>query len=513
MLAGLITQRSCGSNPTSANYRGNDISIGGKMGKFYITTPIYYVNDKPHIGTAYTTVIADIFARWYRLSGKEVFFLTGTDEHGGKIEKSARDKNKTPLELVNENSQKYKAVWEKLNISYDKFIRTTDPLHEAAVQKFIKKVWDDGDIYKGEYEGFYCLPDERYVTENELVDGKCPDCGREVQKIKEEAYFFKLSRYKDAIIQLIENGLIIPKKNANEILSRLKGELKDLDITRKSVSWGIKFPFDESHSVYVWFDALLNYLSALGWPDGKLFNEFWPADIHLVGKDIAWFHSVIWPAMLLSAGLEPPKRVMAHGWWTVDGKKMSKSTGNVVDPVEMAEKYGADAFRYFLIREKPTWDDGDFSESALKNRINGELMSDLSNLVARVLTIAEKFSGKIEGDKELEGFIDKNKLAESFDNCDLYSALNLVFDGIRKINKYINDREPWKLKDGELSNVLYNALEAIRITAIFLKPFMPSTAEKIGEKLNVKDQTILDADFKEFTSRVHRGENLFNRLV
>ena len=482
------------------------------MEKFYITTPIYYVNDKPHIGHAYTSIIADVFARWHRLNNEKVFFLTGTDEHGGKIEKAAAEKHKTPKELVDETSQKYKDTWAKLNVSYDKFIRTTDKDHEEAVKEFIKKVFEKGDIYKGEYEGFYCLPDERYITETELVDGKCPDCGRDVQKIKEEAYFFRLRKYKNDIIKLIEGGLIIPEKNAKEMLNRLKGELKDLDITRKSVSWGIKFPFDESHSVYVWFDALLNYLSALNWPDGKEFKEFWPADVHLVGKEIVWFHSVIWPAMLLSAGLPLPKNVLAHGWWTVDGKKMSKSLGNVIDPVEIADKYSADAFRYFLLREKPTWEDGDFSESALKERINGELMANLSNLVARVLTLAEKFNGKIEGKVELEGFIDKKEIIENFDKKDVYSALNLTFESIRKINKYVNDKEPWKLEGKELSNVLYNSLEAIRIASIFLKPFMPSTAEKIEKKLGVTPQLLSDAVFKEFSTKVERGENLFNKI-
>ncbi len=482
------------------------------MEKFYITTPIYYVNDKPHIGHAYTSIIADVFARWHRLNNEKVFFLTGTDEHGGKIEKAAAEKHKTPKELVDETSQKYKDTWAKLNVSYDKFIRTTDKDHEEAVKEFIKKVFEKGDIYKGEYEGFYCLPDERYITETELVDGKCPDCGRDVQKIKEEAYFFRLSKYKNDIIKLIEGGLIIPEKNAKEMLNRLKGELKDLDITRKSVSWGIKFPFDESHSVYVWFDALLNYLSALNWPDGKEFKEFWPADVHLVGKEIVWFHSVIWPAMLLSAGLPLPKNVLAHGWWTVDGKKMSKSLGNVIDPVEIADKYSADAFRYFLLREKPTWEDGDFSESALKERINGELMANLSNLVARVLTLAEKFNGKIEGKVELDGFIDKKEIIENFDKKDVYSALNLTFESIRKINKYVNDKEPWKLEGKELSNVLYNSLEAIRIASIFLKPFMPSTAEKIEKKLGVTPQLLSDAVFKEFSTKVERGENLFNKI-
>ena len=483
------------------------------MEKFYVTTPIYYVNDKPHIGHAYTTIIADVLARWHRLKNEKVFFLTGTDEHGGKIEKAAADKHKTPKELVDENSQRYKDSWEKLNISYDKFIRTTDEYHELAVKEFIKKVWDNGDIYKGEYEGFYCLPDERYITESELVNGKCPDCGRDVQKIKEEAYFFRLSKYKEQIVNLIENGLIIPERSANEILSRLKGELKDLDITRKSVSWGIKFPFDESHSIYVWFDALLNYLSALNWPDGSEFKEFWPADIHLVGKEIVWFHSVIWPAMLLSAGLPLPKNIMAHGWWTVEGRKMSKSIGNVVDPIEMADKYSADAFRYFLLREKPTWEDGDFSESALKGRINGELMADLSNLVARVLTIAERFEGKIEGNIEIADFIKKQEIIESFEKKDLYSALNLIFEGIRRINKYVNDKEPWKLQGKDLANVLYNSLEAIRISTIFLKPFMPSTAEKIEKKLGIKPQLLSDAVFREFTTKVERGENLFNKLI
>ncbi len=482
------------------------------MGKFYITTPIYYVNDRPHIGHAYTTIIADIFARWHRLLGDKVFFLTGTDEHGGKIEKSAAEKGKSPKELVDENSNKYKILWEKLDISYDKFIRTTDEYHEKTVKEFITKVWDNGDIYKGNYEGFYCLPDERYITETELVDGKCPDCGREVQRITEEAYFFKLSKYKKNIIDAISKGLIFPDKNANEILSRLKGELKDLDITRKSVSWGIEFPFDRKHSVYVWFDALLNYISALNWPDSKDFKEFWPADIHLVGKEIVWFHSVIWPAMLLSAGLKLPKRIVAHGWWTVEGKKMSKSLGNVIDPMDMAEKYGADAFRYFLVREKPIWEDGDFSEQALKNRINGELMAELSNLVARVLTLAERFDQQIDGKPEIEGFIDTGGISKAFDGYDLYTAINLIFKAIRNINKYVNEKEPWNLKGKELSNVLYNSIEAIRIISIFLKPFMPETAKKIEEKLFVKDQNINDTHFRKNVERVIRGSNLFNKI-
>ena len=482
------------------------------MGKFYITTPIYYVNDRPHIGHAYTTIIADIFARWHRLLGDKVFFLTGTDEHGGKIEKSAAEKGKSPKELVDENSNKYKILWEKLDISYDKFIRTTDEYHEKTVKEFITKVWDNGDIYKGNYEGFYCLPDERYITETELVDGKCPDCGREVQRITEEAYFFKLSKYKKNIIDAISKGLIFPDKNANEILSRLKGELKDLDITRKSVSWGIEFPFDRKHSVYVWFDALLNYISALNWPDSKDFKEFWPADIHLVGKEIVWFHSVIWPAMLLSVGLKLPKRIVAHGWWTVEGKKMSKSLGNVIDPMDMAEKYGADAFRYFLVREKPIWEDGDFSEQALKNRINGELMAELSNLVARVLTLAERFDQQIDGKPEIEGFIDTGGISKAFDGYDLYTAINLIFKAIRNINKYVNEKEPWNLKGKELSNVLYNSIEAIRIISIFLKPFMPETAKKIEEKLFVKDQNINDTHFRKNVERVIRGSNLFNKI-
>ena len=458
------------------------------MAKFYVTTPIYYVNDKPHIGHAYTTIIADIFARWHRIAGEDVFFLTGTDEHGGKIEKAAKDKGKSPQELVDEMSSKFVDAWKALNISYDSFIRTTDAHHEETVKAFVKKVWDKGDIYKGEYEGYYCLPDERYITESELVDGKCPDCGREVQKIKEEAYFFALSKYKKRIIELIDKGLIVPQKNANEIKNRLRGELKDLDISRKSVSWGIKFPMDETHSVYVWFDALVNYVSALSWPDGEAFKEFWPADIHLVGKEIVWFHSVIWPAMLLSAGLEVPKSVMAHGWWTVEGRKMSKSIGNVVDPVVVAKRYSADALRYFLIREKPTWDDGDFSETSLVGRINGELMADLSNLVARVLTMAEKFGGKLEGEAELSGFIDIGKLREDFDRKDLYSALNRIFESIKTVNKYVNDEKPWEKDGSKLGKTLYNSLEAIRITAVVLQPFMPETAEGIFEQLGLEPQ-------------------------
>lgn len=482
------------------------------MSKFYVTTPIYYVNDKPHIGTAYTTVVADVLARWHRLKGEEVFFLTGTDEHGIKIYKAAMAKGKTPKEFVDAVVPEFVSAWKSLDISYDKFIRTSDKDHEERVKKFIMKLWDNGDIYKGVYTGLYCVPDETFVSESEAKDGKCPSCGRPLEMVSEEAYFFRLSKYKDRVIELIKKGLVIPQEKANELLSRLQGDLKDLDVTRKSVKWGIEFPPDPSHTVYVWFDALLNYITALGWPEEDKFEKFWPADVHIVGKDIVWFHAVIWPAMLMAAGIEPPKAVLSHGWWTIDGRKMSKSLGNVVDPVELAKKYSADPVRYFMVREKTVWDDGNFSEKALKERINGELMADLSNLVARVVTLAEKTGNLRSGEVELEGFIDFGRFSSLMDSYNISSALEEILIGIRKVNKYFNDKKPWASTPESLSNTLYNALEALRMISILISPFMPSVSDEIDKQLGVGHGAIKDIGFKEFVGNPKRGKNIFDKL-
>lgn len=484
------------------------------MEKFYITTPIYYASGKPHIGHAFTTIIADVMARWNRLNDKDVFFLTGMDEHGGKIEKAAKDAGESPQEFVDGIAAEYIAAWKVLDISYDKFVRTTDKQHEEAVKSFITLVWDNEDIYKSKYEGWYCMPDETFVNENELVDGKCPVCGRPVQRVSEDAFFFSASRYRDDLLHVFEGdpGFVQPEARANEIKNFLNGGLKDLDITRKSVEWGIKFPYDPEQTIYVWFDALINYISALGWPEAGDFVKYWPADVHLVGKEITRFHATTWPAMLLSAGIDLPKKILSHGWWTVDGQKISKSLGNAIDPVELSKKYSADALRYFLVKEKPLWEDGDFSEKALVARINGELMADLSNLAARVLTLAEKFNGRIIGHPELDKHLDMTKIMGHFEKYDVYSALNETWSFIRAVNKYINDNAPWKLQGDDLSRVLYNALEALRIISILLYPFMPSTSKALAAQLGVEIGKVQDCKFGSFTGTVKRGDNLFNKL-
>ena len=481
--------------------------------KFYITTPIYYATNLPHIGTAYTTIVADILARWHRIKGEKVFFLTGMDEHGEKVEKTAKENGKTPKEFVDEIAEQFKFTWKKLNISYDDFIRTTEERHEKVVIEVIKKIAENGDIYKGEYEGWYCTPCESFWTEIQLKDGKCPQCEREVKMLKEESYFFRLSKYQEKLLRFYEENpeFLSPSFRAAEIINRVKGGLKDISITRTTVKWAIPFPLDNKHFIYVWVDALINYISALGLGSEK-FNEFWPADVHLIGKEINWFHSVIWPAMLMSAGFELPKKVFAHGWWTVEGKKMSKSLGNVINPVEIAEKYSADALRYFLVREMPLGDDGDFSEKSLIARINGELVADLGNLVYRVVTLAEKFDGKIEGEPELEKNLDLKKIDDLMEKFDLFNALNEIWKFVRAANKYINEKEVWKLKDKELANALYNLLEACRIIAILIYPFMPSTAEKINEQLGVKLGSLKDCKFKKFEGKVKKGEYLFKKV-
>ncbi len=485
------------------------------MEKFYVTTPIYYVTAKPHLGHAFATIVADILARWNRILGKEVFFLTGTDEHGTKIEKAAREAGKTPKEFVDEVANMYMGAWKALDISYDKFIRTTDEEHEKAVSEFVRLVWDNKDIYKGVYEGWYCVPDETFIADFEVKDGKCPECGRDVQRVKEDAYFFALSSYKEDLLRIFEENpdFVKPNSRLNEIVKILKGTLRDLDITRKSVTWGIPFEPDKEQTVYVWFDALINYISALGWPNGSKFTEFWPADVHIVGKEISRFHAVIWPAMLLSAGIDLPKTILVHGWWTVEGKKMGKSLGNAVNPIDLSKKYSVDALRYFLVKEKSIWEDGDFSESGLVSRINGELLADLGNLVARVLTLAEKFKGKIDGKAEIADNLNMSRIMELFDGYDINGALNEIWAFVRSINKYINDTEPWKLDGPRLGTVLNNSLEALRIISILLYPFMPSTSESMQAQLGIKLGTINDCKFGTFNGKVKRGKNLFDKIV
>lgn len=485
-----------------------------KNSKFYVTTPIYYPTANPHIGNAYTTVIADVLARWHRQKGENVFFLTGTDEHGQKLNDTAKAAGVSPKEYTDKLVEDFKRAWKKLDIQFDGFVRTTDKHHEETVKKIIAKIYENGDLYEGEYSGLYCTPCESYWTEKDLVDGKCPECKRTVKALKEKAYFFKLSKYEEKLLDWYDKNpkFLLPASKRKEILNRINEGLRDVSFTRSKFDWGVEFPIDKKYVIWVWADALTNYLSAINWPDGKEFKEFWPADVHLVGKDILWFHSVIWPAILLSAGIEPAKTVFAHGWWTANGRKISKSLGNAVDPIEISEKYSVDAFRYFLVREMPLGDDGDFSEKALIARINGELVSDLGNLVSRVLTLAEKFDGKIEGKPELDKYLDVKKIDDFITNVDTFNAIEEIWKFIRHSNKYINENEPWKLHGKELANVLYNLLESCRIISILVSPFLPSTAQKINEQLGVKAGTLKDCKFGEFRGKPKKGAHLFVKV-
>jgi methionyl-tRNA synthetase len=483
------------------------------LGKYYITTPIYYVSDKPHIGSSYTSIAADIIARWHRLKGDEVFFLTGTDEHGEKVAKAAAKAGENPKEFVDRISKTYASAWKVLNLSYDRFIRTTDENHIKIVTEFIRKIYDNGYVYKGMYEGWYCLPDETFWTDMQVKEGKCPECGREVSKIKEETYFFKLSAFQDRLLDLYSKNpeFLSPSFRASEIINRVKEGLKDISISRPNVTWGIPFPYDEKHTTYVWIDALVNYLSALGWPDGT-FGKFWPADVHLVGKDINWFHTVIWPALLFAADIEPPQKVFVHGHWTVEGRKMSKSLGNAVDPLAIAGKYSADALRYFLFKEMPFGEDGDFSEEALVTKINSELVADLGNLVYRTLTLAEKYTGKIDGAPELDAELHLDSIDKQMNRLDLCGALNEIWTLVRATNKYVNQKEAWKLEGSALGAVLYNLLESCRIIALLLYPFMPETSERMNAQLGVKLGSLEDCRFRKFEGRIKKGAYLFQKV-
>ena len=482
------------------------------MPRFYVTTPIFYMNGKPHIGHTYAVTIADVLARWHRLKGDDTFFLTGTDEHGEKVEKKAIEEGLSPQEHVDRLSENFRQTWKKLNISNNDFIRTTEKRHEDAVRHFVKLMHDNGDIYEGTYEGWYCTPDETFIPESQLIDGRCPECGREVKKLKEETYYFRLSRYQDKLLEYYSENpdFILPRKRTSEIVNRVKEGLKDLSITRPSIKWGIPFTFNEKHTIYVWVDALINYLSALGWPASE--PKYWPADVHIVGKDIMWFHSVIWPAMLMSAGFKPPKSVLVTGHYIVEGKKMSKSLGNVTDPLELTDKYSVDALRYFLMREMPLGDDGDFSEQLLKARNNNELASDLGNLVYRVLTMTEKYEGKLEGSPELEKSLELKTFQDEMDRYDTYRALETLWRFIKASNKYINDTKPWEQEGEALSNSLYNSVEACRIISILISPFMPETADKINKQLGIPLGRLEDCRFSKIGYLPKKGAPLFTRV-
>ena len=505
------------------------------MEKFYITTPIYYPSANFHIGHCYTTIIADSIARYKRLAGYDVFFLTGTDEHGEKIEKKAKENGVTPKEYVDKIVDNAKDLWKSLGISYDKFIRTTDEYHEKAVQKIFNKLYEQGDIYKGEYEGLYCTPCESFWTETQLVDGKCPDCGRDVHIVKEESYFFKLSKYQDKLIKLYEEHpeFIQPESIKNEMLNNfIKPGLEDLCVSRTTFNWGIPVTFDAKHVVYVWIDALTNYITALGYmsEDDSLFKKYWPADLHLVGKEIVRFHTIIWPALLMALDLPLPKKVFGHGWLIIDGGKISKSLGNYKDPREYINLYGVDAIRYFALREVPFGNDGTFSESALIARINADLANILGNLVNRTISMSYKYFDGIVLEPSCKEEIDSDLIKsisclykivdEKMDELHISEAIDAIFDVLRKCNKYIDDTTPWILakdetKKDRLATVLYNLLESIRICAILLSPFMPTSVDKILYQLNTK-VTSYDSCKKfgqiEINNQLNKPEPIFLRI-
>lgn len=473
-------------------------------GKFYLTTPAYYVNDVPHIGHAYTTIAADVLARFKRMEGYTVFFVTATDEHGIKIQRSAEERGKTPKQWADTVVEGFRRAWEILDISYDHLIRTTDDYHEAGVQAFFRVLQDKGHIYLGDYEGWYCVPDEAFWTEKQLVNGNCPDCGRPVERVKEKSYFFRLSAFGDKILEHIRRNpaFIEPETRRNEIISRIQQGLMDLSISRTTVKWGVPVPDDERYVIYVWIDALINYITAIGYgTNEEKFRSLWPADLHLIGKEILWFHTVIWPAMLMAAGLPLPSRVFGHGWWTVEGQKMSKSLGNVVDPIELAHNYGSDTLRYFLLREGTFGKDSDFSRSAMITRINNELANDLGNLLSRTLAMINRYcDGRVPQPDAGEESAELREAAVSLfgrvklqmDQLQYSAVLEEIWTFVRRCNKFVEENAPWELakapeRRARLNTVLYTLAESLRIITVLVAPFMPKAAVQMYGQLGLDD--------------------------
>ncbi|MBI5416388.1 methionine--tRNA ligase [Candidatus Poribacteria bacterium] len=506
--------------------------------KFYLTTPLYYVNDEPHVGHAYTNIASDTLARYRHLLGDDVFFLTGTDEHGQKIERVAQKNNETPQELADRLVKVFKNLWQELNISNDDFIRTTETRHTKTVKAIFEKIFAKGDIYKGFYEGWYCTPCETFWTETQLINNRCPDCNRDVERLQEQSYFFKMSKYAEPLLKYIDENpyFIEPVSRRTEVINFVQGGLKDLSISRTSFKWGIQVPNDSEHVIYVWFDALLNYISASGYlEDPEKFASTWPCDVHIIGKDILKFHAVIWPCILLAADIPLPKKVFAHGWWTVEGKKMSKSIGNVVKPFEMVKKYGTDAFRYFLLREVTFGLDGDFSETALIQRFNSDLANDLGNLLHRTLNMVEKYcEGIVPINYAINENIDKEliekatslaaNIPEYIAHLSFSELLVKIWEIINKANKYIEMTAPYSLaKKPEcrerLFTIMYNLLETLRILSVLIYPFMPDTAMKMRQQLGI-DKMFSEANIKEIStwglmssgSRINKLGPLFPRI-